>query len=256
VEKDATDLLLTDGAGGFLPGGPLGCLGMMGKVHIWRPRPLKGASPKTGRVGPGPRETDVTSLTHEFNARHSAGVPTLLGAEASKNPGALLGRSKAPGPLRGGACSNSRRIGIALAASDRCARRPSTPASKRRSEVPQGIEHRPAIPSDTRQSSIPILATRPLHRDARGVTHLDPDPIRPRSISAVDLLEDGILRTKPEACANTAGPSSAIRSLEMPASRSSDVSAVLRSRNGRFRQILAIVLDKVEGVERGSSSFA
>ena len=91
VEKDPTDLLLTYGAGGFLPGGPFGLPRQMQKVHIWRPRPLKGASPETGKVGPGPRETDVTSLTHEFNARHSAGVPTLLGAERAKTPAPCLG---------------------------------------------------------------------------------------------------------------------------------------------------------------------
>jgi len=31
------------------------------------------------------------------------------------------------------------------------------------------MDHRPAIPDDTRQSSIPILTALPLHRDARGI---------------------------------------------------------------------------------------
>ena len=34
VEKDRAGLILTDGAGGFLPGVPLGCLGMWNRDHV------------------------------------------------------------------------------------------------------------------------------------------------------------------------------------------------------------------------------
>ncbi len=39
VEKDVTDLLLTDGAGGFLLGVLLGCLGMRDQDQILGPDP-------------------------------------------------------------------------------------------------------------------------------------------------------------------------------------------------------------------------
>src|SRR5215470_18966450 len=45
--------------------------------------------------------------------------------------------------------------------------------------------------------TIPILAPLPLHRDARRIADLHPDPAPPRSIGAVDLLGRDALGAKP-----------------------------------------------------------
>ena len=49
VEKDWTDVLLTDGADGFLPGVPLGCLGMEDRIASRTPALRRSKS--TGRAG-------------------------------------------------------------------------------------------------------------------------------------------------------------------------------------------------------------
>jgi len=57
---------LTDGADGFLPGVPLGCLRMWDLDLGLRPRPFGGNS---GPVGPGPREAMSDHHTQRTNAR-------------------------------------------------------------------------------------------------------------------------------------------------------------------------------------------
>jgi hypothetical protein len=74
VEKDVTDLLLTDGAGGFLLGVLLGCLGMTDQDHIWGPGPLDGQSSKTGR-----------GSQREARSRASRSKPTQDAASRSQS---------------------------------------------------------------------------------------------------------------------------------------------------------------------------
>jgi len=47
------------------------------------------------------------------------------------------------------------------------------------------------------RSSVPVLATLPLHRNAGGIPDLDPDRARTRPIGAVDPLGDDALGAKP-----------------------------------------------------------
>ncbi len=57
---------------------------------------------------------------------------------------------------------------------------------------------RPKESAPASKSSVPIVATLPLHRDAGGIADLDPDRARTGSVgSAVDLLGDDALGAKP-----------------------------------------------------------
>ena len=56
---------------------------------------------------------------------------------------------------------------------------------------------RPKESAPASKSSVPIVATLPLHRNAGGIPDLDPERARTRPIGAVDPLGDDALGAKP-----------------------------------------------------------
>jgi hypothetical protein len=84
--RKSPGLTLTDGAGGFLPGVPLGCFRIVGLLshirpdHAWGPGPLGAIAEQWGRGHVRP----VGNLTQESNAGHSRRVPMPCPSEFSR----------------------------------------------------------------------------------------------------------------------------------------------------------------------------
>src|SRR5215467_12230593 len=108
------------------------------------------------------------------------------------------------------------------------------------------------VPGANRGSPIPILTALLLHSDAVRITHLDPDRAWSRSIGAVDPLRDDSLGTKPASVLEHCGVILGDVFVEQdarPGIAQQPRELGLAVEEGAITQILAVVLDQVEGVE-------
>jgi hypothetical protein len=103
-----------------------------------------------------------------------------------------------------------------------------------------------------RGSSIPNLAAFPLHGDAGGIADLDPDAARSGLIGAIDLLRHDALGTKLARMCEHGRPVLGYVFVKQDAGLETAQQLYQRSLAVKERataQILAIMLDQVEGVE-------
>jgi hypothetical protein len=105
-------------------------------------------------------------------------------------------------------------------------------------------------------SPIPILAALPLHSDAGRIADLNPDCARTGLIGAIDPLGDNALGAEPASVRKDGGAilfnvsveqNARLGIAQQPRERS------LAVEERAIAQILAVVLDQIEGVENGSA---
>ena len=158
----------------LLAGPAVGLLGHREPGPNLAPRPSQGE----GDAGPGPRETCVTSPTHESNAGHSR---AFLGAAVPHAQNEVM-RSGGPDLLRGMGVSEevgayARRPDKDTTARNRTlARNPRRPVVIYHSCTSRPVRHESLL---ARLSPVPHLAALPLHSDAGRIADLDPHRARP-----------------------------------------------------------------------------
>jgi hypothetical protein len=106
--------------------------------------------------------------------------------------------------------------------------------------------------------TIPLLAPLPLHGDARGIADFDPDAARTGSIGTVNSLGNDTLGAKLTSVRKDGKPILGEVFVQQDAGLDATQEArqrCLSVKEGALAQILAVVLDQVEGIEyRGMGS--